>query len=188
MKSALFAIILLVMAACVGQAQNAQASSQGVLLRITAPRQNLRQTANFIDLKYEVTNPTASVASSPNFKIQLDSSDPITTTATEQSFTGLTAGNHVLTVQLIDANGTLIPNSQAEVQFTVVPTTQNGGKASSGGSVGATPPQAKATIIPGVAAENRDDSLPPASSSLPILSVVGFGVLVGGVVSAMRTR
>jgi hypothetical protein len=137
-----------------------------------------------------LVNPTASAASSPNFKIQLDSNDPVTTTTSQQSFTGLTPGSHVVTVQLVDANGTLIPNSQAQVQFTVMPTTQNGGAAPQSGTQGvSTPaPQAKATIAPGVTAESHEDSLPPASSSLPILSIVGFGVLVGGVISAMRTR
>jgi len=30
--------------------------------------------------------------------------------------------------------------------------------------------------------------LPDARSSLPLLSVIGFGILIGGVISALRTR
>ena len=33
-----------------------------------------------------------------------------------------------------------------------------------------------------------DDPLPGSSSSLPLLAVIGFGVLAGGITSAMRTR
>lgn len=164
------------------------AGEQSVLIRITAPRQNLRQTANFVDLRFELTNPTAATASSPNFKIQLDSNNPVNTTTSQQSFTGLTTGSHVVTVELVDANGTVIPNSQAQVQFTVVPTTQNSPAPQSGSRGGGSLPQAKATISRREMAKNIEDSLPPASSSLPILSIVGFGVLVGGVISAMRTR
>jgi hypothetical protein len=35
---------------------------------------------------------------------------------------------------------------------------------------------------------NADDPLPGSSSSLPLLAVIGFGVLAGGITSAMRTR
>ena len=37
-------------------------------------------------------------------------------------------------------------------------------------------------------AGSNDDSLPGSSSSLPLLAVIGFGVLAGGITSAMRTR
>lgn len=35
---------------------------------------------------------------------------------------------------------------------------------------------------------NDADPLPGSSSSLPLLAVIGFGVLAGGITSAMRTR
>jgi hypothetical protein len=38
---------------------------------------------------------------------------------------------------------------------------------------------------------NNNDEPPeiaPASSALPLLSIIGFGVLLGGVASALRTR
>jgi len=37
-------------------------------------------------------------------------------------------------------------------------------------------------------AHNDADPLPGSSSSLPLLAVIGFGVLAGGITSAMRTR
>lgn len=36
--------------------------------------------------------------------------------------------------------------------------------------------------------DDGDDPLPGSSSSLPLLAVIGFGVLAGGITSAMRTR
>jgi hypothetical protein len=37
-------------------------------------------------------------------------------------------------------------------------------------------------------ADDSDQPLPGSSSSLPLLAVIGFGVLAGGITSAMRTR
>jgi hypothetical protein len=190
-KSAFWATIVLagMTVGIAGRAQNVPAEQVGVV-HITAPRQDLRQIANFIDLRYELTTPAIAASSSPNFKIQLDSNATVNTTSTQQSFTGLTAGTHVISVQSVDANGTPIPDSQATVRFTVVPTTTNGGSVSQSRTQATltSPPQAKTAIAPGVTVGDHEDSLPPASSSLPILSIVGFGVLVGGVISAMKTR
>lgn len=38
------------------------------------------------------------------------------------------------------------------------------------------------------AKKDGDENLPGSSSSLPLLAVIGFGVLAGGITSAMRTR
>ena len=38
------------------------------------------------------------------------------------------------------------------------------------------------------AESDEDPPLPGSSSSLPLLAVIGFGVLAGGITSAMRTR
>jgi hypothetical protein len=49
--------------------------------------------------------------------------------------------------------------------------------------------QQQGTRAPGMTANNSDQpELAPASSALPLLSIIGFGVLLGGVASAMRTR
>jgi hypothetical protein len=41
---------------------------------------------------------------------------------------------------------------------------------------------------PGPESTNDGHPLPGSSSSLPLLAVIGFGVLAGGITSAMRTR
>lgn len=49
--------------------------------------------------------------------------------------------------------------------------------------------QTPAGSQPAAKAGNDDDQpLPGSSSSLPLLAVIGFGVLAGGITSAMRTR
>lgn len=47
-----------------------------------------------------------------------------------------------------------------------------------------------ATPSPGKSDKDNNDAdpLPGSSSSLPVLAVIGFGVLAGGITSAMRTR
>jgi hypothetical protein len=38
------------------------------------------------------------------------------------------------------------------------------------------------------AGSSGDKNLPDAGGALPLLSLIGFGVLVGGIVSALKTR
>jgi len=47
-------------------------------------------------------------------------------------------------------------------------------------------PQEASTLTADVSGVYLD--LPAASSSLPLLSVIGFGVFIGGLISALRTR
>ena len=42
--------------------------------------------------------------------------------------------------------------------------------------------------VPSSDLANSSFNLPAAGSSLPLLSVIGFGVFVGGLISALRTR
>jgi len=64
------------------------------------------------------------------------------------------------------------------------PTTA-GTKNVAAGKPGVTPSPAKSDKND----KNNDaDPLPGSSSSLPLLAVIGFGVLAGGITSAMRTR
>lgn len=152
---------------------------QSTLIRILTPVASQKLTDNFTSVRFELINPTA-YAGTPNFVIQMDGNDPVTTTQTQQSFTGLAPGPHTVTVQMIDANGTPVPGGRAAIQFTVAPaTTRPTGN----------PPQGAASASGPSEQEDQDDpNLPPASSPLPLISIIGFGILVGGIVSAMKTR
>ena len=147
-------------------------SAQTSLVHILSPVPNQQLSTSYVDVNYELVNPGAD-GGSPNFQIQLDARDQVNSSDTTYTFTGLTPGKHTLTVQLVDANGTPISGGRSTVVFFVVGSgsAQQGARAP-GSTVNSSEP-------PDVA---------PASSALPLLSIIGFGVLVGGAASAMRTR
>jgi hypothetical protein len=78
-------------------------------------------------------------------------------------------------VQAVDAKNHPISGMRSEINFEVI----NAITASSSPAVFSTP---TAPPLP------SSNDLPGGSSSLPLLSVIGFGILVGGVISALRTR
>lgn len=166
---------------------------QSTLLRILTPVASQKLTNNMTTVRFELTNPTA-VAGTPNYLVQMDGSDPISTSQTQQVFTGLSAGAHTVTVELVDANGAPIQGGRAAVQFFIAPPAQPATK-TPGGTANTAPSKRELKIAgfkfqrPDPATLNQDESnLPPASSPLPLISIIGFGVLVGGIVSAMKTR
>ena len=147
-------------------------AAQTSLVHILSPAPNQQLSTNYVDVNYELVNPGVD-GGAPNFELQLDARDAVDTSETAYTFIGLQPGKHTLTVQLVDANGTPIPGGQSMVVFFVV------------GS-GSAQPGAHA---PGSTVNSSDPpDVAPASSALPLLSVIGFGVLLGGVASAMRTR
>jgi hypothetical protein len=159
---ALMALGALVAAQTAPQGNTANNPATGSLVQITQPPAGAKLAQTFVSVQYQITNPGVAAASSPNFRVQLDGQDPVMTTSTSQDFTGLTPGQHTVTVQLVDANNTPVPGGGATVKFIIVNPT----------------PQSE--LVARV--------LPSGSSPLPLLSVIGFGVLLGGVVSALRTR
>ena len=197
MKNLSIVVILAMMALSAG-AQNVTSQDNGTApppsasapaatsrgsLTVLEPAAGAKTRETAVTVKYALTNPGATAAGSPNFQIRLDSQDPVTTTATEYSFTGLTPGPHTVTVQLVDANGTPIAGAQAVVQFTVLKQAAH--------TYG---PQAIAAALRlNPATDIRiqqagPQAIPNAGGALPLLSVIGFGVLVGGIASAMKTR
>ncbi len=147
-------------------------AAQNSLLRILSPVPSQQLSTSYVDVNYELVNPGVS-GGSPDFQVQLDGREPVSTKDTTYTFTGLTPGEHTVVVQVVDANGTPVTGGRSTVVFFVV----------AGGS------QQPGTRAPGMTANNSEPpDLAPASSTLPLLSIIGFGVLVGGVASALRTR
>jgi hypothetical protein len=181
MKAFRFAIILAVMAVAAAIALahsqgNAGTASAQSILRIVEPKTNARLAQTFVNVQYELSNPGAT-GGSPNFRLQLDQQDAVTTTARSYNFTGLATGPHKLSIDVVDGNNVPVAGGHAELEFIIVsPAGDQRGALQLPQSDG-TAPQATA-----------DAMLPAASSSLPLLSVIGFGVLVGGIASAMKTR
>ncbi len=166
-----------------GAAQNQGAPNGGTAaaqaaLRILSPLTGQLLSQNFVTVKYELSS-VGVAGGSPNFRIQLDGRDPVITTFSEYTFTGVTPGQHTVTVELVDANNTPVANARAEVQFN---TAQPAGTPAGGKSHGAGHVQ-QVSFAP-----NAEDNLPPSGSALPLLSVIGFGALLGGIASALRTR
>jgi hypothetical protein len=161
-------------------------------LRILTPLANQKHTSNAVNVRWQLTN-EALAAGVPNYEVQLDGADPTTTSTTEQTFSGLAPGVHTVVIRLVDANGTPIAGGSSQVQFVVTPPEQ---------AVPANPrPQSNANFPraelvhaayiqpPQPERDQREEvPLPSSASALPLLSIVGFGALVGGVVSARKTR
>ena len=156
---------------------------QSSAIRILTPVSGQSTTANVIQLKFELVNPAASSASSPNFQLQLDGADPITTTNTDYSFSGLAPGAHSITVVLVDANGTPVTGGRATVQFSV-----KNPAASPRGSLVRPAQSSLALLDPREMNDSMNIESRLQADSLPMLSVIGFGVLIGGVASAIKTR
>lgn len=173
-------------AAVPGQAGNPAA--QGNVLRITSPKAGERLNQNFVNVQFDLSNGGASASGTPNFEVKLDSQDPVRTNSTNYTFSGLTPGAHTVTVQLVDANQTPVAGARSEVQFVVM----QPAAPTPGGAI------ALRHRLPSVISASlrvdepkqpaNDEELPSAAGALPLLSVIGFGVLLGGIASAMRTR
>lgn len=152
-------------------------------IKILSPKVDEKLGSTIVTVRFQLDNAGLSADTSPNFRVQLDSREAVETTSTEQSFTGLTPGDHVVTIDLVDANHNPIPQGHVEVRFHTFtpgpdPSQQTGALVA--------PSVVKASLpLPD---NTANDELPSAAGNLPLLSMVGFGVLVGGVISAMRTR
>ena len=144
--------------------------AQTQLLRILTPAAGQQLDTNYVQVSYELMNP-GMAGGEPNFLLQLDDRDPITTRETTYNFTGLTPGQHSLTVQMVDANGTPVTGGRTSVVFFVA-------------SPASSQPAPRTNVEEG----GEQPKLAAASSPLPLLSVVGFGALLGGVISALRAR
>lgn len=177
-------------------------------LQIVSPRNGQKIGVNFVNVRYEVTNPAAAANPMPTFHLQLDSGSPISTNSTEYTFTGLNPGAHTVRVEMVDANGTPVSGTRAQVRFVVASRSKVPGM--QGPSATAEAPGVPALVAtafdrrspenaahnPATAQkanapsqqQNGNQGLPSSNSALPLLSVIGFGVLVGGIASALKTR
>jgi len=183
---------------CLGsQAQQATPTPAASAVRILAPKTGERISTSFVDVKYELAA-SATAASSPTFQLRLDARDPVHTTDQQQTFTGLEPGKHTITIEVLDANSTAVAGTRSEVQFTVVNSGQgetlaNPGTLTASGQavrlqLAAFTRQASDASDPKKPDQSPQQQLPRSGSALPLLFVIGVGVLIGGIISARRTR
>jgi hypothetical protein len=164
-------------------------------VRILTPTAGQTLASNFADLRFELAQPALS--GEPNFLVQLDASDPISMSATSYTFADLQPGSHTIRVTLVDANNVPVEGGTATVQFKVPPPQPAQGNSPTGAMqrrsqetlggrtlAGAAPSEP----IPPELRNEGDPNLPLAGSPLPMLSLIGFGLLIGGAAQAMRMR
>jgi len=116
MKLRIFTLALAVAVAALAQTTTTAPRT----LRVISPKAGEKLSSNFVTVRWELLTPGASANGSPTFQLRLDGQDPIRTSDTEFTFSGLGAGRHTLMLQLVDANGTPINGTQAEVSFTIM--------------------------------------------------------------------
>lgn len=110
-------VVLILLATLVAVSQTA---SPAPSLNILAPKSGENIKDSFVTVAYELAS-QASASSTPTFQLRLDSRDPVQTTDTQYTFTGLAAGTHTITIRVVDANNTPLPGVQNQVQFTIQP-------------------------------------------------------------------
>jgi len=196
MRRSLIIAILVLSAISIAGAQNsgsANVNSQSSANHATTRRvvhivspvsgENLEGTS--VSIRYQVS-PTKRTSTQPAmFRIQIDSQPPVETNETAYTFDSLTPGSHDVTVELLDSRNRPITSSLAKASFVSAALETN-----PDGELVVEPmlpptlqkvamflPQAAAPIDPG-----------DGSGEMPLLSVIGLGVLIGGMVSAMKTR
>jgi hypothetical protein len=162
-------------------------------LRVVTPKNGAKITTDFVDVRFELVNPGVSAASTPDFRLQLDSESPVDTDSTEYTFTGLVPGPHTITIQLVDANGTPIPGSNATVKFNIVSQAPPTGTRLENHRPAAGLSLKAASVVdqqefPPMEDHSGQNTPPDSRGALPLLSLIGFGVLAGGIVSALKTR
>lgn len=154
-------------------------------LQIVSPTDGQKLSVDYVNIQFQVTNPAAAANDMPTFQVSLDGGDPVQTSTMTHTFTGLAPGEHTVRVEMIDANSTPVSGTRTEVHFLVTP--QASAPAHSPGEIS----QQYGGEIRNASANrsaNPQSDLPSAGSGLPLLSVIGFGVLVGGIASALKTR
>jgi predicted extracellular nuclease len=165
-------------------------------LRILTPVANQKLTTNAINVRWQLLNQGLAAAGAPNYQVQLDGADPTTTSSTEQSFAGLAPGQHTVVIRLVDANGTPIAGAASQVQFVVMQeqNTPAAAPKTQSKKIGKATSLFNAAFFqhsgqqPASSSEPIEESVPASAGALPLLSVVGFGALIGGVISARKTR
>jgi hypothetical protein len=152
-------------------------------VQIVAPKPGAKLTTNFVQVQYDLAN-ASSASSSPTFRLRLDARDPVDTTDTSYTFTGLNPGPHSVSITVVDANGTPVTGTQSEIRFTVVPSAAAPSSAPPSQNPGSL---TAFNLVPRAEAASLEMQSDPEDFVSPLMLLLA-GVIVGGVISALRTR
>jgi hypothetical protein len=155
------------------------------VIHIVSPTSGENLEGSSVSIRYEVSSTKRTSARSTTFRIQMDAQPPVETTETAYTFDSVAPGPHDVTVELLDSRKRPLSSSLVKTSFvSAEPDTSSTAELvvepmlpPSLQKVAMFLPQAAAPIDPG-----------DGSAEMPLLSVIGLGVLVGGMVSAMKTR
>jgi hypothetical protein len=192
-KSGIIAILVLSAISIAGAQSSGSANSSTGSNHATARRviqivspafgENLEGTS--VSIRYEVSSTKRTSAHPATFRLKMDAQPPVETIETAYTFDSLAPGPHDVTVELLDSRNRPVASSLAETSFvSTLPETSASAELvvepmlpPTLQKVAMFLPQAAAPIDPG-----------DGSAEMPLLTVIGLGVLVGGMVSAMKTR
>jgi hypothetical protein len=164
--------------------------AQSAAIRILAPVADQTLAGGSVALQYEVVRPL--LRGEPSFLVQIDDANPIKTSETSYTFSGLQAGTHSVNVTLLDVNQSPVQDGLATVQFNV-PLASQLAHLENSRAVKRHPAQtitgaAPSAPIPPELRADGDINFPMAGSPLPLLSLIGFGLLIGGATQTMRAN
>ncbi len=142
------------------------------------------QTSKNVDLQFELLPPAAS--GEPNLLVQLGNPSPAT--GAETTFAGLEPGLHTARVILMDDHDQPLQGGIAMVHFrvratTIPPTATPTSPQEIQGAAPAPPPP-----VPPELRGDADPGLPFRGSPLLLVSLVGFALLIGGILPGIRSR
>lgn len=195
-----FCVALAVMCAVtgVGSAAGQAVAQSPATVEIISPQSGEKLQHDTLTVRYKQA---AQSPPSPSFELRLNDREPVLTVETEATFNRLTPGNHTLVIQKVDANNTPISGSRNVVHFAVAPQTPSEGQSPQSSpqkrppgaapvpSVQPKPLSLRTATAQGTGTRYAEEqNLPSAASALPLLLIIGTGVLTGGLVSARRTR
>lgn len=185
MKSLLGTLILAVSVSLLYLPAAGQQTADDVLsaIRVLSPKAGEKVTQSVLLVSYELAAPVAA-DTDPTYELRLDTRDPVRVRDTEHTFTGLQPGPHTLSIQLVDANNRPIPGTRSEIEFLVV-------QPKSRDEEGRKPHMASAPrllLLAGPSLSGQRDELPASGSPLPLLSLIGFGVLLTGIAAGSKGR
>jgi hypothetical protein len=162
----------------------------GALTR-ALPSQYAGPSSLLKDVDLQSNSVRSAQSGEPTLLVELDRADPIFTDETDNAFSGLQPGIHTARVTLMDANDQPVQGGSATVRLKVQSAAQpaklgrlTATQLPAPGLRGAAP----TLPVPPVLRNDADPDLPLKGSPLPLISLIGFGLLIGGMVPAMRAR
>lgn len=164
------------------QAASARPATPAKAIHILSPQTDQTVEGTSVAVRYEISAHRRASARPVTFRIQLDSQPPVETLDTSYTFDNVAPGPHAVTIERTDAKHRPIAASQVVSTFLVDVPEPNPVVVEP-----MLPPtlQKVAMFLPQVGAPLESGD---AGGEMPLLSAIGLGVLIGGMVSAMKTR